>query len=159
MRKHDLTWPDQKTMTKTKTNTKTMTNTFREHLQRAIFEVIKRTPSNGNFREVLSLSIDSLFQTKMMGVDQILQISQSWNTWNTWNTWSWGSFAIFAMFLIWDERFVTAWCSHPFHLRHFPQSNSQSQQQDLPILPKILAKQCEPANLHKISLKPPLLLQ
>ena len=27
----------------------------------------------GNFREVQSLTIDSLFQTKIMGVDQILQ--------------------------------------------------------------------------------------
>ena len=75
-----------------KTNTMTMTNTFREHPQRGIFEDILRTPSNGNFREVLSLGIDSLFQTKIMGVDQILQISQSWNTWSK------GSFAIFAMF-------------------------------------------------------------
>ena len=50
-----------------------MTNTFREHSQRGIFEDIYRTLSNGNFREVLSLTIDSLFQTKIMGVDQILQ--------------------------------------------------------------------------------------
>ena len=38
-RKHDLT--NKKTTTKTNTNTKTMTmtNTFKEHLQRAIFEI------------------------------------------------------------------------------------------------------------------------
>ena len=41
MRKHDLT--NKKTMTKTSTMTmtKTMTNTFREHLQRAIFETFE----------------------------------------------------------------------------------------------------------------------
>ena len=40
MRKHDLTNKKTTTKTKTKTMTKTMamTNTFREHLQRAIFE-------------------------------------------------------------------------------------------------------------------------
>ena len=40
MRKHDMTNKKTKTKTKrkTKTKTKTMTNTFREHLQRAIFE-------------------------------------------------------------------------------------------------------------------------
>ena len=36
MKKHDLT--SKKTKTKTKTNAKTKTMTFREYLQRAIFE-------------------------------------------------------------------------------------------------------------------------
>ena len=39
MRKHD--YDQQKTTTNTNTNTKTMTNTFREHLQRAIFETFE----------------------------------------------------------------------------------------------------------------------
>ena len=40
MRKHDLTNNTTTTNTKTQTNTITMTNTFREHLQRAIFETL-----------------------------------------------------------------------------------------------------------------------
>ena len=48
-----------------------MTNTFREHPQRGIFEDIREHPQMAIL--VLSLTIDSLFQTKIMGVDQILQ--------------------------------------------------------------------------------------
>ena len=91
MRKHDLT--NKKTTTKTKTNTMTMTNTFREHPQWGIFGDILRTPSDGNPREVLSLTNNSLLwiQTKLMahqwwGLTKFHncgQISQSWNTWNT----------------------------------------------------------------------------
>ena len=49
----------------------TMTNTFREHSQRGIFEDIIKHPQMAIL--VLSLTIDSLFQTKLMGVAQILQ--------------------------------------------------------------------------------------
>ena len=56
MRKHDLT--NKKTTTKTKTST--MTKTFRDHPQWGIFWDILRTPSDGNPREVLSLTNYSL---------------------------------------------------------------------------------------------------
>ena len=62
---------NKKTMRKTNTKTMTMTNTFREHPQRGIFEDIREHPQMAIL--VLSLTIDSLFQTKIMGVDQILQ--------------------------------------------------------------------------------------
>ena len=58
MRKHDLT--NKKKTTNTKTNTMTMTNTLREHPKWGIFGDILRTSSNGNPREVLSLTNKSL---------------------------------------------------------------------------------------------------